>query len=316
MQTYPVFHAEELDVSRIAYGCMRLAATDQTGADAAIQAALDANINFFDHADIYGRGQSETLFGNFLARHSQLREHLVIQTKCGIGYADEPEAGLPKRYDLSYDHIMWSVEQSLERLQTDYLDILMLHRPDPLMNPIAVGQAFEELMHSGMVRHFAVSNFSAAQINLLQPFLPEHLLANQVELSLANLYLLDEGVMFNRADAASHLASGTLDFCRLNQIMIQAWSPLGGGKLVRGDLQNTPALQAVGGVLAQLAAKHDTTPDAIALAWLLHHPAGIQPIIGTIHPARIASAAAADDLVLTHGEWYALYIAARGSSMP
>jgi predicted oxidoreductase len=324
MHTYTL-PGTDLSVSRIAYGCMNIGGTwddaplstdVRKSASRAIQAALEAGMTLFDHADIYTRGKSEQVFGEVLKASPGLREQIVLQSKCGIRFAGDPQPGAPQRYDFSYEHIVASVEGSLQRLQTDYLDILLLHRPDPLGEPEEVARAFDALQTAGKVRHFGVSNHTAGQIELLQKSLGQPLLINQVELSLLHPYLIDEGIVANMSVVSSALATGTLDYCRSHNILIQAWGPLASGKLFKPDTEADPALGKTAQLVGQLAEAKQTSREAIVLAWLLRHPAGIQPIVGTTKPERIAACALANAVDLTREEWYSLFTAARGERVP
>lgn len=311
----------ELDVSRLAYGCMKIGGTwdaapvsaeTERAAHAAIDAALECGINFFDHADIYTCGKSESVFGRLLAARPGLRDQIVLQSKVGIRFANDAyQSGDPHRFDFSREHILRSTEAILARLQTDRLDLLLLHRPDPLVEPAEVAAAFDALHAAGKVRHFGVSNHTPAQIELLKRQVRQPLVVNQLEFSLAQPALVVEGVLANRAGTqADHaLATGILDYCRLHDIFVQAWSPLGHGKLLAND-------HPASGLIAKLAAEKGVTPDALVLAWILRHPAGIQPILGTTRAERVRAAAPADGVTLSREEWYALLAAARGTKMP
>ena len=290
-------------------------AEEKSRAARLIETALEQGINFFDHADIYTRGKSETVFGEFLAGHPGLREKIILQSKCGIRFADDPP-GTPGRYDFSRTHLLRSVEGSLRRLQTDYLDILLLHRPDPLVEPVEVAQAFEELHQTGKVRHFGVSNHTAGQMALLQKYVRQPLITNQVELNLLHSGLITEGILANQDGVPHTGAMGTLDYCRLNGIMIQAWAPVAGGKLITPGPDAGEPAQRTAALIAHLAAEKDTTREAVALAWLLRHPVGIQPVIGTTHRDRLIASCAADTVSLTREEWYALLMAAQGKPVP
>ena len=324
MKTYRIPHSDR-DVSRIAYGCMNLGGRwdhspvtedERRVAREAIRTALETGINLFDHADIYTHGKSETLFGEVLKATPGLRDSIVLQSKCGIRFPGEPHPGNPQRYDFSYEHILRSVEGSLRRLQTDYLDILLLHRPDPLVEPEEVARAFDELQVSGKVRYFGVSNHTAGQIELLHRFVRQPLVINQVELSLTHAYLIGEGILANQTGATTALASGTLDYCRAAGILVQAWAPLAGGRLFNQDESRDVALTRTSELISKLAAEKQTSPEGIMLAWLLRHPAGFQPIIGTTRPDRIKASCLADEVSLSREEWYALFISARGEALP
>ncbi|MFT4178644.1 MAG: aldo/keto reductase [Thermomonas sp.] len=305
--------------SRIALGCMHLSrawdATPLTNEErrntqALLETALTHGINLFDHADIYARGKSERLFGEALRAAPELRRNMLLQSKCGIRFADDPP-DTPQRYDFSFDHITASVDGILSRLGVDYIDILLLHRPDPLAQPEEVARAFDDLHAAGKVRHFGVSNHSAGQISLLQKHLRQPLVANQLELSLHHHHLISEGILVNQPDGNAAHAAGLLDFCRLHDIRVQAWAPLAGGRFA-GDADDDPVTV----LLRKLADAHGVAVEAILLAWLLRHPAGIQPIVGTTNPARLAASCAADTVELSREDWYALLTAARGVKVP
>lgn len=324
MQTYRIPHSE-LDVSRIAYGCMKLGRhwdalpvsdADVKAGSAVIHTAIENGITLFDHADIYARGKSEKVFGEVLKKNPALRAEIVIQSKCGIRFAGEPYPDSPQRYDFSYKHIIKSVEGSLQRLHTPYLDVLLLHRPDPLVEPEEVAKAFSELHTSGKVNFFGVSNHTAPQISLLQHYVDQPLVVNQLQLSLLHAYLIDEGILANQRDASTALASGLLDYCRLHGMLIQAWGPVAGGQLIAPHEDAPDNVKATAALIASIALQHHTTKEAVALAWLLFHPAGIQPIIGTSRPERVIASCAADTLELDRETWYALYIAGRGEPLP
>ena len=320
MKTCRIPHTD-LDVPRIAYGCMQLGrALDHTAITAAeisatlklVETALEQGIALFDHADIYARGKSERLFGEALRQIPELRGRIVLQSKCGIRVAGDPEANSPARYDFSRGHIVRSVEGTLKRLDTDHLDLLLLHRPDPLMEPAEVARAFDHLQDSGKVLHFGVSNHNASQISLLQEQLEQPLVINQVELSLLHHQMISDGLLFNQYGDTG--AGRTLDYCREYGLLVQAWSPLAGGKLFAGTpaKETRPAAELV----ARLAEAKEASPEAILLAWLLKHPAGIQPIVGTTNPDRLAACCQADTIELSREEWYALLAAARGAGVP
>jgi predicted oxidoreductase len=322
MKTYLL--ADGLPVSRLAYGCMQLSrAWDATPVTAderrltqrLVETALAGGITLFDHADIYARGKSEQVFGDVLRASPGLRERMVLQSKCGIRFADDPP-GTPGRYDFSQAHIVASAEGSLSRLGVGHLDVLLLHRPDALVEPDEVAKAFDTLHTAGKVRHFGVSNHTAGQIALLRRHVRQPLVANQVEVSLLHHHLIDDGVVANTTGHAYASAAGTLDYCRLHDLRMQAWSPLAGGKLATTSEFADPVIRATSALLHQLAEEKGVTPEAIQLAWLLRHPAGIQPIVGTTDPVRLAACCAADGVTLSREEWYALFTAARGTRVP
>lgn len=289
---------------------------EKTGGARIVEAAVEHGINFFDLADIYARGKSESVFGEIVRRRPGLRERIVIQTKCGVRFAGDPRPGDPGRYDFSRAHIVEAVEGSLRRLQTDHIDVLLLHRPDPLAQPEEVAGAFSELRSAGKVRAFGVSNHTWAQIALLQRFVEAPLVTNQVELSLAHHHLINDGIMGNQTGTEYAGAAGTLDWCRLHGVMIQAWAPLAKGRLIDPPADASEPVRRAAAAVASLAVARGIAREAVALAWLLHHPAGILPIIGTLNPGRLAACCEADAIELTREEWFALFEAARGRPVP
>ena len=316
----------DLDASRIAYGCMSiggswdaepLKASTRKAAMAAIHAALDAGINFFDHADIYCWGKSEEVFAALWQDSPSLREKIILQSKCGIRFHGDSSPSAPVRYDFSYEHIVRSVEGSLKRLHTEYLDVLLLHRPDPLVEPEEVARAFNELEKSGKVRYFGVSNHTAAEIALLQKVVHQKIIFNQVEFNLIHLHLIDAGVIFNQDNPRLTRNEDTLEYCREHEITLQAWSPLAVGRLTGRPGGNQPENQVkTAAEVSRLASEKGVPGEAILIAWILRHPAHIQPIIGTTSPERIRSACKGDRLELTREEWYQLYNTARGEDVP
>jgi predicted oxidoreductase len=311
-----------LEVSRIAYGCMPLGGSWEEGppkdesvavAKRALRAALDAGMNCFDHADIYCRGKSELVFARAFAELGVQRQSVVLQSKCGIRLTGDPAPGAPHRFDFSREHIVGSTERILRRLETDYLDLLLLHRPDALVEPEEVAAAFDELERSGKVLNFGVSNHTAGQIELLKKYVRQPIVANQVELSLVHTPLLDAGITANQSHA-SRGADGTLDYCRLHGITLQAWAPLARGRALGGD--EDESARELSRVVARFAEQKGVPKEAIPIAFLLRHPARIQVVIGTTQPMRIAASARACDVELSREEWYELYVAGRGSSLP
>jgi len=293
-------------VSCIGIGCMRIAGMSGSQIDTLVHAALDEGVNFFDHADIYGGGRSEEIFGDFLAANKGLREKMFIQSKCAI------HDGM---YDFSGDYIRKSVDGILKRLKVEYIDSLLLHRPDPLMDPEEVGEVFNELEKSGKVRHFGVSNMNRFQIELLQSGLSQKLWADQLQMSLAHSPLIDEGINVNtKFDGGAMRGGGTLEYCRLKDMAGQTWSPLQKG-FFGGVFLGDPAYADLGRELEALAQKYGVGADTIAYAWLLRYPARMQVVLGTTNPDRVKSAAKAAEIQLTRSEWYALYRAA-GNTLP
>ena len=315
MKTYTLTNGQT--VSRLAYGCMGLDRLESIAdCEELIDTALSLGINFFDHADIYGAGRCESIFGELLQRNRSWREHIVIQSKCGIRFAGDTYGDeAPSRYDFSYEHITRAVEGTLHRLQTEHLDILLLHRPDLLMAPDEVARAFEDLSASGKVGAFGISNFDYHRIELLQRALEQKLLVNQVELSLMHAELIARTARFNSAaDRAS--ASGTLDYCVRNEIRVQAWSPVAGGDLFAPGTDAPQSVKRTSSLVHELAEHYDTNASAIVLAWLLRHPAGIQPVVGTTNADRLRQSAEADRIDLTREDWYALLERAQGMPVP
>lgn len=293
--------------SRVALGCMRLGDKPDERAEAVLSAALDAGINFFDHADIYGGGESERKFGKALKALKIPRDKIIVQSKCGI-------RGDKGMYDFSAEHILQSAEGSLKRLGTDYLDLLLLHRPDALMEPEEVFSAFRKLHDAGKVRFFGVSNFSPFQIELLKRA-GIGIVANQLQFSLMHSAMIDEGLNVNMYnDCSVQRNGGVLDYCRLNDITVQAWSPLNYG-FFGGIFVGNEKFPELNGRLSLLAEKYGCTPSAIAAAWILRHPAGIQVIAGTTDPVHLKELAAGADVALSREEWYALY-RSTGKTLP
>lgn len=299
-------HSGGMDISSVVAGCMRIGDMDEKQIGAFVDTALSMGINMFDHADIYGRGKCETVFGGYLARNKSLREKMILQSKCGI---------VPKkRYDFSKKHILESVDGSLARLNTDYLDILLLHRPDTLMEPDEVAAAFESLSKSGKVRHFGVSNFNPMQIELLKSALPYPLMFNQLQFSAAFTPMVDAGMWVNTGTPNIVRDGGLLEYCRLHKIVIQAWSPYQKG-FFGGVFIGDPEYKDLNDKLNELAEKYGVTATGIAAAFILRHPATRQIITGTTRPERLVEIANGADITLTGDEWYEIYLAA-GNKIP
>lgn len=304
---------------RVLYGCMGLGggwdstpygAADITHAQMAVEAALQSGITGFDHADIYRYGKSEAVFGEVLARAPQLRERVFLQTKCGIRLPDRDRAG---HYDLRAASIVQRVEESLTRLRTDVIDMLLLHRPDPLTDPREIAGAVSSLHGQGLVREFGVSNMSAEQIAALQAQMDVPLVVNQLEMSLSRRGWVESGVLVNTPGAGkSGFPLGTVEYCRAKGIQLQAW-----GALSRGQFTGSGTTEAAR-LVGDLAGRKRTTPEAIVLWWLQRHPAGIVPVVGTTRPERIAACrdAVLREPDLSHEEWYELWTAARGEALP
>jgi len=324
MKTLPL-HKFGLKASPLAFGCMSLGGSwDSTPpadehfrqAQEAVDAAIEGGINFFDHADIYTRGKAETVFGKILKDRPGLRETLILQSKCGIILDNGPLE--PQRYDFSYQHIIASVQGSLERLNTDYLDILLLHRPDPLMELDEVLEAFIRLKKEGKVRFFGVSNMHQGQIQYLQAGWEDPLVVNQLQLSLKHSDFLDQGIHLNRLSAKDDIFPlGTLEYCQMAGLQIQAWGPLEQGLYTGRPLEDLPQeVLNTRNLVQELALEKNVSPEAVVLAWLLRHPAGIQPVLGTKNPQRVQACCQAPDVELSRLEWYRLYWAAKGKALP
>ena len=305
----------DLDASQVSLGCMRIAELNIQEISNLVNVAMDEGINFFDHADIYTFGKAEQVFGQALSERPELREHIYIQSKCGIKFADEKG---PKRYDFSADWIEQSVENSLKRLNTQYLDVLMLHRPDPLMEVDEVARVFSCLKESGKVKHFAVSNMQQHQMNFLQHALDMPIVANQIEASLQKHQFIDEGLYAGNSDGKDiNFTPGNIEYCRSFDIQIQSWGSLCQGLYTGGDLSNASQADINTSILVnKLAAIYGTSAEAIVLAWLLRHPASIQPIIGTTNAKRIKASCEAINVHLSREHWYALYESAKGCEVP
>ena len=295
---YTQIYNTKLKASRIALGCMRLSSLNEKQADTLIGTALEQGINFFDHADIYGGGKSEEIFSSVLQNHPGMREKVILQSKCGIanGY-----------YDFSKEHILSSVDGILKRLKTDYLDILLLHRPDLLMEPEEVSFAFDILKSSGKVRYFGVSNQNPYTIHLLSRYLHQNLIINQVQFGLGHTPMLDTSVNANmKNEAAVDRDGGILEYCRLHDMTIQAWSPLQYG-MFEGNLFYSPKFPQLQQQLKQMADAKGVSEGAIAVAWILRYPARIQAVVGTTDPEHLKQLCQATSIHLSRAEWYTLY---------
>lgn len=292
--------------SEISLGCMRINGLAQQEADLLINTALEVGIDFFDHADIYGGGKSEEVFADAFSRSSFTREQIYLQSKCGI------REGM---FDFSREHILSAVEGSLTRLKTDYLDVLLLHRPDTLMEPEEVAAAFTQLQQNGKVLNFGVSNMNPGQIELLRKFVDQKIVANQLQLSLTNTGMIDSGFNVNmKIDRSIDRDGGILEYCRLHDITIQPWSPFQYG-FFEGVFLDNDAFPELNRAIDVLAEEKGVTNTAVAIAWLLRHPAKMQPIVGTTNPRRVRDIAQASVVEMTRKEWYDLYLAA-GNSLP
>ena len=300
--------------SAIAFGIMRMNKLSVDEAVKALETAHDTGINFIDSSDIYGHGKSEEIFGEALEKSSLSRDDFYIQSKTGI-FEDESQNYKTTRYDFSKEHIIKSVDGILSRMKIDYLDSLLLHRPDALMDPAEIAAAFDELQKDGKVRHFGVSNFNPMQVELLQAGLSQKLLINQLQLSVMHTGPIDFNIHTNMTDARSiDHDRGVLDYSRLHNMTVQAWSPFQYGQ-IEGNFIGNPKFPEVNNALQKLADKKGVSKNAIAAAWILRHPAIGQVIIGTMTPEHIVDSAKGADISLTAQEWYDIYLAA-GNDLP
>lgn len=291
-----------LKVPSIAIGCMRINSMEKDELSNYIKFCVENGLNFFDHADIYGRGECEKLFGEALKNSGIKREDIIIQSKCGI---------VPgKMYDFSKEYILKSVDGILERLGTDYLDVLVLHRPDALVEPEEVAEAFNILYTSGKVKYFGVSNHKPSQIELLKKYVKQDILVNQLQLSLPFSNMIASGLEVNMlTDGAYDRDGSVLDYCRLNDMTIQAWSPFQYG-FFEGVFIGSEKYPELNKVLDKLAEKYKVTPTGIATAWILRHPAKVQMIAGTTKISRLQEIIDGSKIKLTREEWYKLYLSA------
>lgn len=296
-----------LTVPAVALGCMRICDVSAGQAQKLVDTALELGCNFFDHADIYGAGRCEEAFADAIRMSPSVREKIILQSKCGI------VSGV--MYDFSKEHILSSVDGILKRLRTDYLDVLVLHRPDALMEPEEVAEAFDLLESSGKVRHFGVSNHNPSQIELLKKCVRQSIVTDQLQFSLPNSSMIQSGMEVNMTTDGSMDRDGyVLNYCRLNDITIQTWSPFQYG-FFEGVYIGNEKYAELNRCLSEIAERYDTEPTAIAAAWILRHPANMQLIAGTTSPERLALICRAADITLTRQEWYQLYLAA-GHMLP
>lgn len=288
-------------VPAIAVGCMRIADMETEKITKHIQFCVEHDLNFFDHADIYGNGKCELKFAEALKESGYKREDIILQSKCGI------RPGV--MYDFSKEHILESVDGILKRLDTEYLDILLLHRPDALVEPEEVAEAFDYLEKSGKVKHFGVSNHHPGQIELLKKYVKQDLIVNQLQFSIPFSNMVAAGMEVNMlTDGAINRDGGILEYCRVNDITIQAWSPFQYGCFEGVFVGNTEKYAELNQVLDELSKKYDATPTAIAAAWILRHPAKIQMVAGTTNSERMKEIIRGSEIVLEREEWYKLYL--------
>ncbi len=298
------FGKSEMYIPAVAVGCMRISDKTQKQVSQFIDTAISLGANFFDHADIYGGGKSEEVFGKAMSHIN--REDVIIQTKCGIR---------PGMYDFSYDHIVSSVDSSLRRLDTDYIDVLLLHRPDALMEPQEVARAFSYLKDRGKVRHFGVSNHNPYQIELLQNALDMPLCANQLQFGVMHTAMIDSSMNVNMYNNSALMRDGgVLDYCRLNDITIQPWSPMQYG-FFEGCFVDNEKFPQLNAVIKRIADKYQVSKTTIAFAWILRHPAKMQPVTGTTNLDRLSDCIKASEIRITREEWYEIYTAA-GNKLP
>lgn len=294
------------EASEIVLGCMRIDKMSVAELSNYVDVAMTAGITLFDHADIYGKGYCEELFGKMLTSRAGLREKIQIQSKCSIrdGY-----------YDFSKEHIVTSVEKSLQRLGTDYLDLLILHRPDTLMEPEEVAEAFETLQSSGKIRNFGVSNFNSMQIELLKSYVKQPLIVNQMQFSIMHSGMVNSGIQANTLFEGSVDHDGSiLEYCRLKNITLQAWSPFQYG-FFDGVFIDNDKFPELNEVVGRIALERGVSKSAIAVAWILRHPAKIQTIVGTTNLERLKDICTASNIELSRSEWYEIYRSA-GNRLP
>ena len=296
----------KLQVPVIAVGCMRINRLERSEAERFVQTALELGANFFDHADIYGGGACEELFADAVHMCDTVREKIILQSKCGI------RRGV---FDFSKEHILKSVDGSLKRLKTDYLDVLLLHRPDALVEPEEVAEAFDILQEKGKVRNFGVSNQNPMQMQLLQKYIKQPIVANQLQLSITNANMISKGLHVNMLDDSAVNRDGSvLDFCRFNDITIQPWSPFQYG-FFEGVFLDNEKFPKLNEKINEVAAKYNVSNTTITMAWLLRYPAKMQPVTGTMNVSRLKDCVKAAKIKLTRDEWYAIYLAA-GNILP
>jgi predicted oxidoreductase len=286
---------------------MRINKIEKTEASRFVKTALDLGANFFDHADIYGGSTCEAIFAEAIGMSSSVRGKILLQSKVGI----RPNVA----FDFSKAHILEAAEGSLKRLKTDYLDVLLLHRPDALMEPEEVAEAFNILHTGGKVRNFGVSNQNPGQIKLLKKYVKQPIIANQLQLSITNATMISEGILVNTEDEkAVDRDGGILDYCRLHDITIQPWSPFQYG-FFQGVFLGNEKFPALNAKIDEIAKRYSVSGTTIAMAWLLRHPARFQPVTGTMNTGRLADCVKASEIALTREEWYELYLAA-GNILP
>lgn len=292
--------------SAISLGCMRMSGLSKVQVDAIMDTALENGVNFFDHADIYGKGNAEEVFGEYLKRHKGVREKMMIQTKCAIHDG---------QFDFSKEHILKSVDGSLSRLGVDCIDVLLLHRPDTLMEPDDVAEAFDKLESSGKVKYFGVSNQNMMQMELLKTAVRQPLIINQLQFSVTEAGMVTSGMNVNMKNAESVMHDGSfLEYSRIKNITIQAWSPFQYG-FFKGNFVDSDEFPDLNEKLAEIGEKYGITKTGVAAAWILRHPANMQLIAGTMNPEHLTEICKASDITLSRSEWYEIYRAA-GHMLP
>lgn len=296
-----------LMVPSIAVGCMRINSVDLAGAEKLIRTAMENGANYFDHADIYDGGTCEEIFAKAVKMNSGIREQMILQSKCGI------RPGIA--FDFSKEHILNSVDGILKRLNTEYLDVLLLHRPDALVEPEEVAEAFDQLYEAGKVKHFGVSNQNPMQIQLLQKYVKQPIQINQLQFSITNANMVTQGLHVNMLDEAAVNRDGSvLDFCRLHEITIQTWSPFQYG-FFQGVFLGNEKFPKLNQVIDEMAEKYGVSNTCMAMAWILRHPAKMQPVTGTMNTERLMDCIKASEITLSREDWYAIYLAA-GNILP
>jgi len=317
MQTIQLGNSQ-LKASAVALGIMRMVSLDTKAAANVLETVHDQGVNYIDSADIYGNGESERIFGQALKQSSLNRDDFYIQSKGGIVLDPRRSSGdlvFGKRYDFSKQHLLATVDKILERMQIDYLDTFLLHRPDPLMDLGEVAAAFDELQTAGKVRHFGVSNFNPMQVSMLQNAVSQKLMINQLQFGVMHTGPIRFGMHTNMQDDASLNHDGeVIEYSRRQQMTIQAWSPYQYG-MFEGTFIDNPKFPKLNKELQTLADKYQVTKNAIATAWILRHPAKIQVILGSMNPTHLTESIAGTNVTLTRQEWYDVYFAA-GNDLP
>ena len=307
---YVSFGNEGEKVSEVMLGLMRIPDMDAQEVADLIRAGLDAGIDSLDNADIYGGGRSEELLGKVFAMSPSLRNAVFLQTKCAIRLE-----GGAVWYDHSKEHILRSAENSLKKMRTDRIDSFLLHRPDALMEPEEIAEAFTLLHDSGKVRYFGVSNYNPVMIDMLKEYLAFPICTDQIQLSAAHTLPFNAGFQFNTPwEGAAMRDGGILEYCRMNEIVIQTWSSLQYG-FFEGSILGSDLYPELNKVLDRIAEEKGVTPAAVAVAWILRYPAKMQAVVGTTNPEHLRETAKAADIELTRKEWYEIYVSA-GNKLP